>query len=431
MKLETQNGHFVFTVAPKERSLGYLGENNTQTICIMLDQEYPGWIFRMEFGTRENFVYLTQEAKTLTIELERGWLPESGSIPVQICGTLGDTERRSNIVRFQLARSVGALDRPDHYPVAFRQLEQRMLSAKKRVESLYAEFGDMETAIQSARQAAAEAAGYASQAARSADILTVKDNLNSEDTESALAAHQGKVLKERIHTYAVSRRYRDPMTIELEASYQKSGYSAINGFCASEDTVYLLLSNSSGQIVASFDRESGTEVTVSSALPETCQGLSWDSESGHILTSGSLGIYVLSSALRVLMRRTVSAPLCAAFLEQGSRMAWCVSGALVIGELDGTEISRFSLPQEVSSPKSLNYRDGVFYLSDSVSGMGRVTAIDEEGTVLHVWLLPKTYGTLCGVQAEAAQLEMLYLSGGAGKNYQGNYLENAFYSPIS
>lgn len=431
MKLETKDGHFVFTATAKERSLGYQGENNTQTICIQLDQEYPGWIFRMEFGVRENFVYLTQEGKTLTVELERGWLPESGSIPVQISGTFGEMERRSNIVRFQLARSVGALDRPDHYPVAFRQLEQRLMAAKQRVESLCATFGDLESGIQAARQAATEAAGYASQAARSADILTVKDNLNSDDTESALAAHQGKVLKDRIQTYAVSTRYRDPMTIELAMSYQKTGYTSISGFCASDDTVYVLFTESSGQIIVAFNRATGAEIATSSTLTETCSGLAWDAESGHVLTCGTTGIYVFSSALRVLARRLVTKPLCIAVLGDKSQMAWCVSGALVIGEMDGTEVSRFSLPQAISSPKSLSYWNGIFYLMDSISGTGRVTAIDSEGTVLHVWLLPKDYGTLCGIQAEAAQLGLLYLSGGVGKLYQGNYLEAAFYLPLS
>lgn len=426
MKLETKDGHFIFTASAQERSLGYLGENKTQTLRIDLDQDYPGWVFRMEFGSRDNFVYLEQSNKTLTIELERSWIPESGSIPVQICGTCGEIERRSNVLRFQVARSVGALDKPDRYPTAFRQLEQRMLTMKQRVEQLYTEFGDMEHAILEARKAASQAADSASQAAASADTLVVRDTLNSEDTAAALSANQGKTLNDRLHTW----RFRDPMVLESAASYQKSGYSEVSGFCASEDTAYVLFTGSSGQAIVSFDRSDGTEIKQTTALPEICRGLTWDSASGHVLTCGASYVYVLSASLTVLLQYPISGARCAAWMGD-SKLAWCTSNAIVIGQTDGTEQSRLSLPTAITNPQSIDYRDGIFYVSDTVSGTGRVTALDSDGRVIHIWLLSKSNGTLCGIQMEETQMILLFLSSGTAKAYRGNYAETLFYIPTA
>ena len=424
MKLETKDGHFVFTASAKERALGYLGENKTQSIRIQLDQDYPGWVFRMEFGVRKNYVYLTQEDGVLTVELERSWMPESGSIPVQICGTCGEMERRSNVVRFQLARSVGALDRPDCYPTAFRQLEQRILSMKQRVEQLYTAFGDMEHAILEARKAAAQAADSAVQAAASADTLVVRDTLSSEDTAAALSAHQGKVLNDRIHSW----RFRDPMVLESAASYTKSGYTEVGGFCVSEDAAYVLFSGSSGQAIVSFDRAAGTEIKQTAALPETCRGLTWDSASGHVITCGTSYVYVLSASLTVLLQYPISGARCAAWMGD-SKLAWCTSNAIVIGQTDGTEMSRLSLPTAISNPQSISYHDGIFYVSDTVSGTGRVTALDSDGRVIHIWLLSKSNGTLCGIQMEETQMILLFLSSGTAKAYRGNYAETQFFVP--
>lgn len=426
MNLETKDGHFVFTASAKERALGYLGENKTQTIRIQLDQDYPGWVFRMEFGVRENYVYLAQDDGVLTVELERSWMPESGSIPVQICGTCGEMERRSNVVRFQLARSVGALDRPDCYPTAFRQLEQRMLRMKQRVEQLYTEFGDMEHAILEARKAANQAADSAAQAAVSADTLVVRDILSSEDTAAALSARQGKVLNDRIHSW----RYRDPMVLESAANYTKSGYTAACGFCMAEDTAYVLFHGSSGQVLAAFDRTNGTEIKQTTALPEICRGLTWDVQTGHVITCGINYVYVLSASLTVLLQYPISGALCAVLMGN-SKMAWCTSNAIVIGQTDGTELSRLTLPSAITNPQSVDYCDGIFYLSDTVSGVGRVTALDSDGQVLHIWLLPKANGTLCGIQMEDTQMLLLFLSSGTAKAYRGNYAETLFFVPTA
>ena len=112
-----------------------------------------------------------------------------------------------------------------------------------------------------------------------------------------------------------------------------------------------------------------------------------------------------------------------------SKLAWCTSNAIVIGQTDGTEMRRLSLPTAITNPQSIGYHGGIFYVSDTVSGTGRVTALDSDGRVIHIWLLSKSNGTLCGIQMEETQMILLFLSSGTAKAYRGNYAETRFFVP--
>ena len=190
----------------------------------------------------------------------------------------------------------------------------------------------------------------------------------------------------------------------------------------------MLFTGAGGQSIVSFDRADGTEIKQTAALPETCRELTWDAETGHVLTCGTSYIYVLSASLTILLQYPISGAQCAAWMGD-SKLAWCTSNAIVIGQTDGAELSRFALPPAITDPQSMSYRDGIFYVSDTVSGTGRVTALDSDGQVIHIWLLPKANGTLCGIQAEDTQMMVLFLSSGTAKAYRGNYAETRFFVP--
>ncbi len=437
MKLKTQDGHFLFTVSGKERFLGYKGENETQEITIALDDTYPDWIFRMEFGTQNNFCYLTKQEKTLHVTMQRDWITMSGAIPVQISGSCGDLERRSNIVWFQVAPSIGALDRPDEYPVAFRQLEQRLskmqeaaesaiqssqeaLALKEECDALLLEIGGIadnkasaQAAAQSAQQFAAQAEAAAEKAEEFGSTVTVCDTLDSQAGDDALSARQGSVLKR----YAVDLRFRDRMIPEPLFRYAYSSYTKLVAHCATASIVYLLLENSAGkQLVAAINRSTGQLQKRSSALDScyTCMG--YDTNVGALLLGGSTGVTVMMTNLSTTVQRALGDVTGITIAEDewilysGNDLIW-ISG-------ETTETKRITLPTGIRAPKSITYCDGILYLMTPVSvsenpsaaGVASITAMETGGTVLKSWIVPRGYGTLASVTAESDQLLLGYLT---------------------
>ncbi len=437
MKLETKNGHFIFTVAASERFLGYLGENQTQDVVIQLDDTYEGWRFRMEFGEQSNFLYLTQYDTTLIATLRREWLPESGSIPVQISGSCGQVERRSNIVWFQIAGSVGALDRPDQYPIAFRQLEERMyraqdsaeeliknseqiLSLKQECDSMLEQIGGIEqnieaaqTSAENAEQAAQRAEAAVDQIIESGVSTTIRDTLDSEESNAALSARQGSVLKR----YAVDLRFRDRIIPEPMFRYHLSSYPNLVAHCATENTVYLLLESQDGkQIIAAVNRTTGALNSKSSILTQTYSCMTYDSYVGALLLGGASGVTVMLMDYEIIAQRALGAVTGITMVDSTGEWILYSEGDLIWIEEETTEKKRLALPAGIREPKSISYQDGMLYLMTPVTetmnpaaeGVAVVTALDEHGVVLQSWILPRGYGDLCSVIAETDQLSFGY-----------------------
>lgn len=437
MKLKTQNGHFLFVVSGKERFLGYKGENRTQEISIQLDDHYAGWTFRMEFGTESNFCYMTQEDKTLHVTMQRDWIPKSGAIPVQISGSCGEIERRSNIVWFQVAPSIGALDKPDAYPIAFRQLEKRLSAMrdaaegvletseqaralKQECDALLEEIGGIaenqtaaQTAAQNAQQAASRAEAAAKQAEEAGSSVTICDTLDSEASGAALSARQGSILRR----YAVEFRFRDRMMPEPQFRYSYSTYTKLRAHCATATTVYLLLENAEGkQVITAINRSTGRLQKRSSVLDNSYTCMCYDAQVGSLLLGNTAGVTVMMTDLSTAIQRALGAVTAITTAEDewvlysGNDLVW-ISG-------ETTETGRVTLPEGVRAPKSIAYCDGMYYLmtpvtaaeNPSAEGVASITAMEKNGTVWKNWIVPRGYGTLASVTAESQQLLLGYQS---------------------
>ena len=430
MKLKTQNGHFLFTASGKERFLGYRGENQTQELVIQLDDTYNGWTFRMEFGSKNNFCYLTQTEKTLHVTMRREWIPLEGAIPVQISGSCGEIERRSNIVWFQVAASIGALDWPDDYPVAFRQLEQRLskmrdaaesviesneqtLALKEECDTLLEEIGGItnnKTLTQNAAQSAQESATRAEIAAKKAETaggVTICDTLDSQASGEALSARQGSVLRR----YAVDLRFRDRMIPEPLFRYSYSTYTNLVAHCATASTIYLLLENASGtQVITAINRSTGRLQKRSNILESSYTCMGYDVAVGSLLLGNASGVTVMMTDLSTTVQRSLGSV--SAITTAGEEWVLYSGNDLVWIQDETTESKRMTLPEGIRAPKSIAYCDGIFYLMTPVSasenplaeGTASVTAMESNGTVLKSWIVPRGYGTPESVTAENKQM---------------------------
>lgn len=447
MKLKTQNGHFLFVVSGKERFLGYKGESQTQEIVIQLDDTYDGWTFRMEFGDASNFCYLTQEGTSLNVTMQREWMGRSGAMPVQISGSCGEIERRSNIVWFQVAPSVGALDRPDDYPVAFRQLEQRLcklrdtamsvledkeqvLALKEECDALLEEIGGItnnKTLAQDAAQSAQESAVRAENAAKKAESaggVTICDTLTSQASGQALSARQGSVLKR----YAVDLRFRDRMIPEPLFRYSYSTYTNLVAHCATASIIYLLLENASGtQVITALNRSTGRLQKRSSTLDSSYTCMGYDAAVGSLLLGNASGVTVMMTDLSTTVQRSLGSV--SAITTTGEEWILYSGNDLVWIQDETTESKRMTLPDGIRTPKSIAYCDGIFYLMTPVSasenplaeGTASVTAMESDGTVLKTWIVPRGYGTLESVTAENKQLAFGYRTDRGALMCMGDY----------